>query len=260
MLKKTLLVTYILMFLSCKETLYVDDVYRSKFCDYFTIRTGTYSNDGKTYNTASPKINSIKNDKVSSFIQNHSHRFDYILWKSYREIERNNSIDSSVIKQKFCELLSNDSFYNYFIHLTSGNRKKGYKQLTFTSGELMKVASRFFMCDNIREKDTAIAYHICVGLNGISELATDRDYTVLEAFCFEAIFRNLQNKPRFIDNFHSYINQASTIEKQKFTDFKSQLAAVKNRCYVSMENDKDLERELWKYYNKNISNINFKIE
>ena len=78
-------------------------------------------------------------------------------------------VDSSSLNQQFCKAILKESFYNYFRHLSSGNRTRDKNQLYFSNAELMKVALRFFMCDYIREKDTAVNYHICVWLNGIEE-------------------------------------------------------------------------------------------
>ena len=124
----------------------------------------------------------------------------------------------------------------------------------------MKVASRFFMCDTIREKDTTIGYHVCIAINGTGELETTRDYTVLEAFCFEAIFSSLRGKPKFIEDFNNFVTTASRDDREHFIDFQTHLTIVKKKCYESMEKDQNLENTLMKYYNQNIDNINFKIE
>ena len=261
MSKHTTLAIFLLMILSCKETLYIDEVNRNNFCKYFTVKIGKYVDKGKTRNTFSAKINKAPNDAVASFIQSHKHRFEYISNKLLSIlIKKNNTFDSSFLTQQFRKSISTDSFYYNFIHLTSGSKTKVGTDLTFTTAELKKVASHFFMCDDIREKDTAFSYHICVGINGISELKTTKDYTVLEAFCFEAIFRTLGHKPKFLNNFHHYISESSKVEKEHFIDFKSHLTAVRNRCYALMEKDEDLEKAIISYYIQNLDNINFKIE
>jgi hypothetical protein len=116
------------------------------------------------------------------------------------------------------------------------------------------------MCDDIDKKDTTIGYHICVGLNGISEISTTRDCTVLEAFCFEAIFENLKGNPNFIKNFNSYLDKSLKENKKHFTDFKTLLNNVKEECYVNMENDNELEKLILHHYRKNKDNISFTIE
>ena len=261
-MKKILPSIYLFCLLSCNDKLYSDQINRSKFCEYFTIEPSSYVINGKKHKTAFFEINKIKGDKVSDFIQKHHSRFVYIGNKTLSlVIKLGNHFDSS-LNDKFCKALSSDTFYNHFVLLTSGDRlNKENKTLSFTTPELMKVASRFFYCDSIREKDTAIvSYHICVGINGIAELETTKDYTVLEAFCFEAIFKNIGRKSKLIANFNNHITQAEQENKKHFQGFKSYLSTIRNRCYVLMENDKDFEKVLLKYYYQNIDNINFKIE
>ena len=262
MLKQVLLIISALSVLACNDKLYIDEINQSKFCTYFNVEIGGYVVEGKTHKTASTKINKIANDKVSTFIETHSHRFDYIINKTFTTlIKGDNNFDSNYLNNRFCKAILTDTFYNQFTFLTSGHRKQtNNKTLSFNIPEVMKVASRFFMCDNIREKDTAIAYHICVGINGIAELETTRDYTVLEAFCFEAIFKNLKGNPKIIDNFNNYIKKASRESIKHFTDFQTHLMTVKDKCYAAMERDKELEKVIIKHYKLNIDNINFQIE
>ena len=255
------LILFLLCFLSCTEKLYSDEIDKNKFCRYFKIQTKSYFAGGKTHKVTSTEINKISNDQVSSFIQGHKPRFEYIINKVFSTVLNDNkNFDSTLLNDRFCKAISTDSFYHHFTCLTSGDRKKDKNMVSFNTEELMKIASRFFMCDNIREQDTAISAHICVGINGISELEVTKDYTVLEAFCFEAIFKSLEKKPKLIVNFDRYIAQASAESKKNFSGFQSHLTAVKNKCYAFMEKDKDLQNELMSYYRKNIHNINFKIE
>ena len=102
--------------------------------------------------------------------------------------------------------------------------------------------------------------HICVGINGIAELETNRDYTVLEAFCFEAVFNSIRRESKLTDYFNTHIKQAKEENKKHFQGIKSYLSTIRNRCYALMENDKDFEKALLKYYYQNIDNISFKIE
>ncbi|MFT3911735.1 MAG: hypothetical protein QM737_20090 [Ferruginibacter sp.] len=261
MLKQTFIIVSLLSLLSCNSKLYTDQIDRTKFCKYFTIDASSSVLDGKTRKTASPKINYLPNDEVSDFIEKHSLRFDYLIYKTLAAVIKvDNNFDSIHINKNFCNAITTDTFYRQFTLLTSGERNNNNKSLRFSVSELMKIAARFFMCDSIRQKDTAIAYHICIGINGISELQTIRDYTVLEAFCIEAIFKNLHGTPKFISNFNGYINKSSDRNKEFFTDFKTHLTKVKDECYADMEKDKDLENVLLKYYRQNSDNINFRIE
>ncbi len=247
--------------LSCSERLFTEQVDREKFCKYFNIRIEKKISNGRKYSTATTKINTIPNDEVSTFIKNHSHRFNYLVKKIFiSEIIKDRNFDSVYLNNKFCTAISSDSFYQNFTLLTSGEKNINNKLLTFSIPEMMEISSRFFMCDNIQKSDTAISYHICVGINGISELKSARDYTVLEAFCFEAIFKNLNRHSKFKENFNRYIKNSSQKNLRNFESFETHLLKVKEECYGNMEKDEDLKITILKYYEKNQYNVNFKIK
>lgn len=261
MFKQVFLILSLLSLFSCHKKLFIDQVDKSKFCNYFTIETGSAVIDGKKHTTASTRINKQPDDEVSDFIQNHTHRFDYLVNKIFMALlNAGNNFDSVDINKKFCNAISADSFFQHFTLLTSGERHKNVRSVSFSVPELMSIASRFFMCDNIRQKDTSISSHICVTLNGIADLRVNRDYTVLEAFCFEAIFRNLGGKPKFLNNFFAYVKNSTDRNKNQYRDLPSLLIKVRDECYADMEKDKDLEDVLLNYYQQNKDNINFKIE
>lgn len=261
MLRHIYILTFILCLLSCRHEIYIQHIDRAKFCQYFNLQISKHFSNGRSYISTSTQIQNVANDQVSEFVKKHNLRFDYIISKTFSSIlHKEKTMDSAFLADKFCSFLSSDTFYNQFNRLTNADRDRTPKEgLRFTTSEMMRVASRFFMCDQISEKDTSIGYHICVGINGISEMLVLRDYTVLEAFCFEAIFKNLRKRSKFLRNFNAYISRASRQCKERFTNFKTYLNCVKNLCYEYMEKDDDLKVTLLEYYKKNLNNLHFEI-
>ncbi|VXD11162.1 hypothetical protein [Marinoscillum sp. 108] len=135
------------------------------------------------------------------------------------------------------------------------------KEITFSSGELLEVASKFFYCDKVKP-DTSIQAHVCVGLNGIKEANWEQDYTLLQAFCFEAIFYGI------MDNKDSKIWDAFTYAKQQSSEFHrptlssldQYLEDVKLDLFERMRTNETLERELLAYYEQTRETLAFSIE
>lgn len=132
---------------------------------------------------------------------------------------------------------------------------------TFSVEELMDVASKFFFCDQVNP-DSSIQTHVCIGLNGIAEAAWEKDYTLLEAFCYEAIFYGIS------DNEYSEIWDAFGSEKKEsVAHFKSVTASldeylenVKLDVFQRMKYNETLRTELLAYYKANANNLAFRIE
>lgn len=159
-------------------------------------------------------------------------------------------------------MFTNDAYLEYFTDLTPTRLTTWkLKQISFTTDEMMSVASRFFYADRINPGDTTIERSICVGRNGQTEILADRDMTLLEAFTFEAIFYYLlKNKsPQFEINFDDCISHILEKNKRSFNSFDSLLSTVRNECYLQMEKNEDLRYKLLKYYRKNRKNLNFEI-
>ena len=135
------------------------------------------------------------------------------------------------------------------------------KKVTYSKSELMKVASRFFLCDRVNP-DTTIYWHVCIGLNGQEEEGWKRDFTLLEAFCFEAIFDGLrsknENKTRFMNNFLKFVKEAEMDFKN--LSFELMLEKARNEVFMKMENDNDLQILLLEYYKDNKYQLPFRIK
>lgn len=126
----------------------------------------------------------------------------------------------------------------------------------------MQVASRFFFCDTVRP-DKSIGSHICIALNGLKEAQFEKDYTILEAFCFEAIFEAIDQKrparTKFVENFLAYIEEISNKEKQNISSSDSYLRNVRLAVFERMQTDDELKNVLLEYFQKNKENLSFNI-
>jgi hypothetical protein len=203
-------------------------------------------------------MNKSAGDKVSVFIKRHSGRFDYLTFELLDSISSDDVHKSA--NNRLCSLLSNDDFYKHFLLLTPAMKGSEYPATRFTIKEMMLVASRFFYVHSLNKKDTTLNAHVCAGFNGQKELK-EKDYTVLAAFCFEGIFKNLYKK-NFTPwaNFTEKITKYSAYEKTKFANYESYVQNVRQLCYNDYEKDEILQRTLLNYYQKNKNNIGFIIE
>ena len=123
----------------------------------------------------------------------------------------------------------------------------------------MEVDSKFFNCDLVNP-DTTVQSHVCVGINGLREVQWQKDYTLLAAFCYEAIFHDF-------DRDVSPISEAYDSEKKKacqkyrphITSLDRYLEDVKLELFERMRNDAVLKKELLDYYESNKDKLAFKL-
>lgn len=228
------------------------------YCDYFKLSIEKSIYEGKEGLSIVPEIVSIPGDSLSDFILKHANRFQYIIYNRLDSLNRYSQLfpDSVAIQNLFCSNIRKKKINNYFRVLAGHSQEPEI----YTKGEMMRIASRFFLCDRVNESDTTIGYHICIGINGQEELQSERDYTTLEAFCFEAIFDSYKDgRPQFTENFNRYIENSSIRRKRNFKDFKSFLESVKEDCFTEMEDDDTLKKSLLDFYNLNKNNISIEI-
>lgn len=224
----------------------------SRYCR-LNVSRGSGAADTNVY--VSPFIVPAKDMGVGTFIYRHSNRFQYVLFKQHDSFSTFSKLypDTAAINRRYSAYIrSSQVINNYFAELCGESPAK----TTYTRAEMMKVASRFFLCDEVNP-DSTVSAHICIGINGQKELATPKDLTTLEAFCFEAIFHYLGKKhdPAFYKNFgNCKRNAARTIPFDA-----SFLNNVKAACYAAMENDEELKKALLHYYKKSKRNIGFVI-
>lgn len=128
---------------------------------------------------------------------------------------------------------------------------------SYTSDELMEVASRFFYCDALLE-DSSVQAHICVGINGIAEAKWDKDYTLLAAFCYEAIFTDFENDDSSIYSaFEMEKEGAEKAMKAKLSDGEDYLLAVRWGLFERIKSNPTIQSKLVAYYERNQANLPF---
>lgn len=232
---------------------------QANYCRYFRINIEEISNNGRNAVAINPEVVSISGDSLSNFISAHANRFEYILYNRLDSFEKYSKLypDTAAIQTLFCSAISdNKKIKNYLAILTGQSEHSDI----YSETEMMLIASRFFLCDRINESDTTIGYHICIGINGQKELNAQKDYTTLEAFCFEAIFHYYeQGRPEFVSNFIRYIQNSTAKHKNEFEDLQLLLEKVKSDCFNEMEHDEILKKSLLQFYQMNKDNISIKI-
>lgn len=130
---------------------------------------------------------------------------------------------------------------------------------TFNQEELMEVASKFFYCDQLLP-DTIVQSHVCIGINGIKEAKWDKDYTILAAFCYEAIFDNLDKDSSQIDEVYKTQKQMACEQYRKnITTLDKYLEDVRLDLFSRMKTNTVLKRKLLLYYELNKNNLAFKL-
>ena len=234
------------------------------FEKYFELKAEKYKEPEGEYVGVSPAIKDNAPDNVGKFITSHPRRFRYLLANNskfqgldslYPDVMKMNKlyIDSIRADKKFVA-----AFQNLTVPVTS----KTFKRETYRKKELMQVASRFFFCDTVRP-DKSIGSHICIALNGLKEAQFEKDYTILEAFCFEAIFEAIDQKrparTKFVENFLAYIEEISNKEKQNISSSDSYLRNVRLAVFERMQTDDELKNVLLEYFQKNKENLSFNI-
>lgn len=233
------------------------------YCNYFTLEIRESEFHGKKLQSIQTVVLNSHKDKFNRFLKNHNNRFDYILFKNNVKFKEMASLypDTIRIKNEYCNtVINSNEIQNYFISLTP-NTIVAWKKVadTFSVNELMLVASRYFYCDEIDKKDTTIQSHICIGINGQNEFKSKRDFTILEAFSFEAIFSYMRSKkdPLFYTEFYNFKNKIAKEKITDFKDFESYLLEIRDLCYIEMQNNLDLKKKILNYYKKNRNNLNF---
>jgi hypothetical protein len=233
--------------------------------DYFCLNVQYYQEGEEKYLGVSPELKTHAPGKLGQAMRQYPRRFRYILLNKshFQNIYEPLYPDTNRINRLYIDALSKDSlFVYYFNRLASPFLQPEIKKEKYTTGELMMVAARFFYCDGVR-KDSTITSHICITLNGLKDAAFSKDYTLLEAFCFEAIFENLRttdDKPNiFVENFKSYIREAEQTKKASLTNLDDYLAQVRQYCFSRMESDVSLRQTLLDYYTRNRNSLPFTI-
>lgn len=245
-------------FISCKTN-------QSIIKKHVDIELFTYDFEGKTKVSAMPIL------RNESTLNQFSGRFEYLLINVSaihlpENFEKRNVIwslypDTIKLKKLYLyEYIQDEKLNNYFEKTNAAiNDKKFNTEIIFTSKELMEVASKFFYCDKVFP-DTTIQSHICIGLNGVSEANWSKDYRLLEAFCFEGIFNDLNKEVSQIDDSYSSQKEDACIKyKSSIQSLDQYLVDVRMELFARMKEDVVLKQSLLEYYELNKNNLAFKI-
>jgi hypothetical protein len=252
----------IILLLSCLVSCQVSD---SIIRQHVIIDVYTYEYENEKRAAAMPEI------KSNSPLKKYKRRFDYLLLNiseihlPEKSDERNEIFslypNKSKIKKLYLEKYIQDKrLVAYFEEaLAPINNPDITRTKTYTSDELMQVASKFFYCDQVLP-DTVVQAHVCIGLNGIKEAVWEKDYTLLAAFCYEAIFSDFDNDPSAIwDSFVAEKTKASQKYKPALITMDQYLLDVRLDLFERMQNNEILKQKLLDYYELNKTNLAFKI-
>ena len=246
-MKKYFQITVLLFCIACqtKKSIIEENVF---------IDVSVYEDNGEKRASAMPAL------KSESELTKYKRRFEYLLMnisemhqpqatKTRTEIW-NLYPDTTKLKQVYLEKFINDKkLVNYFEEMYAPISNTNIEiTKTYTTEELMDVASKFFYCDEVFP-DTVIQSHVCIGINGIKEVKWEKDYTILSAFCFEAIFNDMDKDPSQVrEAYHDEKKISCDKFKSTITTLDKYLEDVKMDLFNSMKNNEILKKELWVYY------------
>jgi hypothetical protein len=256
---KNLLLSFLLFF---SHLSYAQQI---NLCDYFSISVAQMLIKGQQKIIVSAAINSSVETAFGKELKEHHMRYDYLITRIFRNDSSliSHYPDSPKIQQLFCEQLKGPSSFRKNLELICPTNlsNQACKKGKFSFSDMMFVASRFFYCNKVN-KDTAIIPKICVGINGIKEMNTNKDLAALEAFVFEAIFNSLQekNEPPFLEDFTQAIQTHMKARIKNIKSIDEFLLQVRNDCFNEMEQNENLKKSLLAYYKKNKSTINFTLQ
>ena len=217
------------------------------------------------------KVSAMASLSADSPYRNVHRRFDYLILNTPRihapeQVDMRRTLfdlypDTNLLKRSYIEQLSNDSTLQGYVRQTIEAIEKiaSNKTQTFSKRELVEVASRFFYCDKVNP-DSSVQAHVCIGLNGQRESNWQKDYTLLEAFCYEAIFSDFDQETSPIDLAFTQ-NKAKVCQKNlpHFSSDDAYLIKVREDLYRKMFKDKRLQKSLMNYYHLHQDDVAFRL-
>jgi hypothetical protein len=256
---KTHLSVLILIFgLSCKKE-------GSIIRDNISIEISSYQDDNEIKASAIPVL------KASSELIAYKRRFDYLLLNipelhGSDKIKERDSInrlypDTLEIKRIYLDGYSQDKKLTEYFEETYAAIKNPDQQRDkiYSHDELMEVASKFFYCDQVGS-DTSIQMHVCIGINGMKEAKWEKDYTLLAAFCYEAIFNDLDTEDsRLRDAYASEKKVSAEQLKKNIITLEKYLEDVKLDLFNRMSSNAILKEKLLAYYELKKDKLAFRI-
>ncbi|MCG2614125.1 hypothetical protein LZZ85_07525 [Terrimonas sp. NA20] len=255
-MKRILPVVFLLLTQQCSSQ-------KADLASHIGLDLRYYEEQGQRYLGVSPALITTNNDALSEAMKKYPRRFRYLLMNKtrFQGIYEKYYPDTVMINRLYTDTLAGDSsFLRAYLLLTSAFTKKPVITMHFSRQEMMKVAARFFYCQSVRP-DFSIASTICIGRNGLEGLFISADQTILEAFCFEAIFEKYYRPPGqknlFITNFLSYIKEGEKQYAPLRSDTGVYLQRIRDHCFAKMEKDRYLQQSLMDYYEANRNSFIF---
>lgn len=210
-----------------------------------------------------PALRTNGTGKVADALRSNNRRFEYLL-QNYTSFKGYDFLypDTIQINELYLDTLSqNKLFLKYLDQSLRPFKVKAPIKVSYSKKEVLDVASRFFYCDRVMP-DTSIYWHVCIGLNGIRDTKWDKDYALLEAFCFEAIFNYLTD-PSKAEFMSSFISHKGELKNQFIAENKTTnglLEYVRLNTFKRMALDNRLAQRLFEYYDQNKNNLSFSIQ
>ncbi|MBL4604657.1 MAG: hypothetical protein JKY02_03075 [Flavobacteriaceae bacterium] len=248
-MKKIAFLLFLILLSNCKKS----EKSELEIEKYTDIKFGKVEYEGKMLDYASISYIEKNDDSINAKISKYSRRFDYLL-KNRVNIDSINKIlpDTIQAKKFFKKELNKKDFIKNFSDLLHNVKNE------YSKDELMNIASKFFLTEKHGNK---FGTKICIGINGQEKPNNNKDYTLLEAIIFDAIFSRLmqvdQPEAKFITNMDKY--QKESIQKVG-AGIQDSLKVIRKSLFESMENDKDLRDYLLSYLKENENNIPIKIQ
>ena len=230
-----------------------------------SIEISVYEDEGVKKASAMPEL------KSDSELNKYKRRFEYLLMNVSKMhlptgVKKRTEIwnlypDTLKLKQLYLDQFIQDSklvkyFEETYAPIDDTNL---YITKTFNQVELMEVASKFFYCDQVNP-DTTVQMHVCIGLNGIKDAMWEKDYTLLAAFCFEAIFYDLDKEDSQLSvSYSSEHDKAVNEHKINIITLNKFLEDVRKDLFIRMKSNLVLKEKLLSYYEVNKTNLAFRI-
>ena len=230
----------------------------------FAITGKVVNYQGKDYKNIYPVIQTNATI-LNQEIKKHNRRFEYLL-------QNRTDFKQDSFQNLFPDTLKMTAIYrknlegdkkakNYFMKLAQPLTNSVKQKEVYSKMEIMNVASKFFYCDSVRP-DTTIGLHVCIGING-QESNKLKDYTLLEAICFEAIFENMfdrKNPPKYMDDFSNVVDKNTKLYKNlSLTGLDNFLIKVRTETYNEMENNESLKATFLSFIDRNKDNLPFRV-
>jgi hypothetical protein len=170
--------------------------------------------------------------------------------------------DTVSLKKAYASALMSDTVLQNYFQMTVEaicNRQSSDKA-TYDRETLFEVASRFFYCDKVNS-DSTVQAHVFIGINGVKDSSWKNDYTLLAAFCYEAIFNDFDQEFSIVDVAFTDNKSGATQENRAHLNNKEEfLLLARNDLYSKMAEDQRLQKVLLSYYRKHKADLSFRIK